>query len=61
MLQWKRAGGPFRMKHHAFVRHIADQCEYAGNFLWSHNYEDETQNFHMRVRGASVNKPMYER
>ena len=60
-LQWKRAGGRCRMKHHVFACHLAEQCAWAGNFCWSHNYEDETQNLHTRIRGSSVHKIVFER
>ena len=61
VLQWKRAGGRCRMKHHVFALHLAQQCSWAGNFSWSHNYEDETQNFFTRIRGSSVSKTCFER
>ena len=48
--QWKRAGGKLRMKHHALVYHFADQCKFAGNFVFSHNYQDETENYYTRRR-----------
>ena len=52
--QWKRAGGKMRMKHHALAYHFADQCQFAGNFVFSHNYQDETEKSYTRMRASSV-------
>ena len=59
--QWKRAGCSATMKHHIMRDHLAAQCSWAGNMVWSHNYADETANLKSRLRGDSVNRRYYSR
>eukprot|EP00929_Paragymnodinium_shiwhaense_P000878 TRINITY_DN101083_c0_g1_i1.p1 TRINITY_DN101083_c0_g1~~TRINITY_DN101083_c0_g1_i1.p1 ORF type:complete len:691 (+),score=49.20 TRINITY_DN101083_c0_g1_i1:78-2150(+) len=61
VLQWIRAGGSTRMKHHVLGDHLADQCEWAGNVRWTHNYSDESANFAMRTRAQSTNRQFLSR
>ena len=57
--EWDRAGGHSTMKWHILAHHLVSQMSWAGNCTWSHNYADETENFYVRCRGASVHRQRF--
>ena len=53
---WAETPYSVTMKWHILGHHLVDQMRFAGNCKWSHNYLDETENYHTRVIGASVSR-----